>query len=90
MAEVLGIHREGAEKIIITNSARIYFCDGCGRPFIWDGNSSSYGSLKDEENDNWHRIWLACSWECREKKPADFPKGVRRPNGVLISMGGRR
>ena len=53
---------------------RGYLCDGCGKPFHWDGESSWYGSYRDLEEQVYDRIWFACSEECRQKKPADFPQ----------------
>lgn len=83
--KVVGIKRKQNEKLLLSGRHLVWFCDGCGEAFIWDENCAYYGSDKDIENQDYHRVWLACSPECCDKKPADFPKGVRRPKGKIVS-----
>ena len=82
--EVNGIRREGNEKLLRNGRNQIWFCDGCGKPFIWDRDSHIFSSLKDEENMDLHRMWIACSDACKSLKPSGFPKGVKRPKGSLV------
>jgi len=82
--QVLGIRRIASEKLINTGRNQIWFCDGCENPFIWDSNSSIYGSVKDEENGDYHKMWIACSGQCKAKKPQLFPKGIRLPKGPIV------
>ena len=74
MATVNGIHRESGEKLLIVSGQRIWFCDGCGQAFTWDGSSSCYGSERDIDNSEWSKIWIACSAACKQKKPPGFPR----------------
>lgn len=78
MTTVHGLKREHGKKLFMNGSSRIWFCDGCGSAFTWDEHSAAYGSLKDIEAGNLHRVWIACSSECRDKMPSGFPKGVKR------------
>ena len=79
MPHVHGIKRSGDTKLLGRGTNRIWFCDGCGLAFLWDESSRHYGSLRDIDNGDFHRVWIACSQSCGEKKPTSFPKGVRRP-----------
>ena len=89
MASVSGIRRVGSEKLLRTGRNQIWFCDGCGTPFIWDENSHVFGSLKSEENTDLHLMWVACSRACKSLKPDGFPKGVPRPKHSLVVTAGR-
>ena len=85
MASVHGVRRKGHEKLLRTGRNQIWFCDGCGKSFIWDDDSHVFCSLRDEENMDLHRMWIACSAVCKSRKPSDFPKGVSRPKESLIA-----
>ena len=89
MTLAVGVRRVGNEKLLRTGRNQVWFCDGCGVAFIWDDESSFFGSHKDEENLDLHRMWISCSGTCKSKKPADFPKGIRRPKKPLVMVAGR-
>jgi hypothetical protein len=88
--DVHGIKRENGEKLLRSGASRIWFCDGCGKPFLWDGESRLWGSERDIENEDYHRIWVACCESCGDRKPAEFPKGIKRPKGSSVRVGGAR
>lgn len=83
MTAVAGIKREDNEKLVISTH-RVWFCDGCGKPFRWDGASRTYGSARSIDNGDYHLIWVACSDLCRREMPDGFPKGVEKPKRPTV------
>lgn len=43
----------------------VWVCDGCGKRGLWTETHMVYGTLKDEDEGNWHRLTVTCSPECR-------------------------
>ncbi|TWT58954.1 hypothetical protein KOR42_23410 [Thalassoglobus neptunius] len=87
MARVYGGKRIASEKLNLRGGQKVWFCDGCGEAFTWDEFSSVFGSFLIEEKGDYHRLWIACSDECRGQRPEGFPKGVRKPKGPLVRCG---
>jgi hypothetical protein len=41
-------------------------CDGCHKWSFWTDQHMVYGSMKDEDEENWSRLIVTCSVACRE------------------------
>jgi hypothetical protein len=85
--KIVGLRRIGIEKLVILARSQIWWCDGCGQAFVWSQQSEMYGSHRNIEDRDFHRVWIACCQDCKSVMPEDFPKGVKRPDGQLVVIG---